>query len=986
MIRSKIFFLAILSILAINSAIAQRTKFNFNHNWKLHVGDVSNAERADFDDKNWKSITLPYAWNQDEAYLKDIVDLSTGIAWYRKTFQLPESADVKKTFVEFEGVRQVGEVYVNGEYVGLHENGVMAFGFDISTYLKPYPAENIIAVKTNNDWDYKEKFSNQKYQWSDRNFNANYGGIPKNVYLHTTTSEVYQTLPLYSSLGTTGTYVYATDIDIEKKQANIHVSTQVRNESKKSAEIQLNIIIKDLDGEKVLSFEGVKHELAAGGTYDFHAADTLRNAHFWSIGYGYLYDVTSEILIDGKVVDAVNTRTGFRKTAFKDGMIYLNDRVAMMKGYAQRTSNEWPSLGMSIPAWLSDYSNSLILKENGNYVRWMHVTPWKQDVESADRVGLILAMPAGDAEKDVFDYRWTQRTSLMRDAIIYNRNNPSILFYECGNESVSEEHMAEMKTIRNMYDPFGGRAIGSREMLDSKEAEYGGEMLYINKSADIPLFATEYCRDEASRKYWDDYTTPYHKNGEGPLYRGKPASDYNRNQDGLAIENTTRWFDYWEMRPGTGTRVSSGGAKIIFSDSNTHHRGEENFRRSGSTDAMRIPKDSYWAHDIIWDGWVDTDTVKAHILGHWNYDKGTVKDEVVISTADEVELFVNGKSLGKGEQSKRFIFTFKDVKFAAGEVKAVGYIDGKKVCESSHTTAGEPYAVRLSTIERLGGMLADGQDVAIVEVEVIDEKGQRCPTALNMIDFKLSGVGEYIGGIAMGEGNYIGQTTLPVECGVNRIFVRSINNKAGKMKITASSKGLKSDNVSILTKETDTQDLSEVLTYDALPSYLNEGETLATPSYTVSRVAIPVTSIVAGSNQEDACKTIDDNELSQWDNDGNLATAHIEYTLKRKANINQVVLKLAGWRSKRYPIDVYIDSKKVWSDKTPTSLGYVTLTFEPTEGQTVKLALSGSTKEDGSQFSFEELAGHIEGAGNEDKKGSNGALRIVEVEFYEQAK
>ena len=103
----------------------------------------------------------------------------------------------------------------------------------------------------------------------------------------------------------------------------------------------------------------------------------------------------------------------------------------------------------------------------------------------------------------------------MRDAIIYNRNNPSILFYECGNESISREHMIEMKAIRDKYDPHGGRAIGSREMLDIREAEYGGEMLYINKSKHHPMWAMEYCRDEGLRKYWDEYSYPYHKNGEG---------------------------------------------------------------------------------------------------------------------------------------------------------------------------------------------------------------------------------------------------------------------------------------------------------------------------------------------------------------------------------------------------------------------------------------------------------------------------------------
>lgn len=112
----------------------------------------------------------------------------------------------------------------------------------------------------------------------------------------------------------------------------------------------------------------------------------------------------------------------------------------------------------------------------------MHVTPWKQDVESCDRVGVIQVMPAGDAEKDAVGRWWGQRLELMRDAIIYFRNNPSILFYESGNESISKEHMLEMIAIRDKYDPYGGRAMGSREMLDIREAEWGGEMLYINKS------------------------------------------------------------------------------------------------------------------------------------------------------------------------------------------------------------------------------------------------------------------------------------------------------------------------------------------------------------------------------------------------------------------------------------------------------------------------------------------------------------------------
>ena len=188
-----------------------------------------------------------------------------------------------------------------------------------------------------------------------------------------------------------------------------------------------------------------------GETITLKAASEVDNLHFWSWGYGYLYTVKTSLWVDGRKVDEVATRTGFRKTRFGKGMIWLNDRVIQMKGFAQRTSNEWPGVGMSVPAWLSDYSNHLMVEGNANLVRWMHVTPWKQDIESCDRVGLIQAMQAGDAEKDCEGRQWEQRTELMRDAIIYNRNNPSILFYECGNESISRE-IGVLSALNYSYD------------------------------------------------------------------------------------------------------------------------------------------------------------------------------------------------------------------------------------------------------------------------------------------------------------------------------------------------------------------------------------------------------------------------------------------------------------------------------------------------------------------------------------------------------
>lgn len=974
---------------------AEREKYNFNSDWKLKVGDIVQAEEMDYSDAEWKSVTLPHAFNEDEAFKLNIKDLTDTIVWYRKHFRLPADAKGRKVFIEFEGARQGIDLYVNGHLVGQHENGVMAFGFDLTAFVKP-GKENVIAARIDNNWDYAEKATGVKYQWSNRNFNANYGGLPKNVWLYVT-DKLYQTLPLYSNLQTTGVYIYAEDIQVRARKARIHAESEVKNEAKKSQTVGYLVELFDRDGKLVKSFCGEEKKINPGEKIVLSAESEVEGLHFWSWGYGYLYTVKTALCIEGKKTDEVITRTGFRKTRFADGKVWLNDRVIQLKGFAQRTSNEWPAVGMSVPAWLSDYSNGLMVKANANLVRWMHVTPWKQDVESCDCVGLIQAMPAGDAEKDCKGRQWEQRKLVMRDAIIYNRNNPSILFYECGNESISREHMLEMKKIRDEFDYHGGRAIGSREMLDIRDAEYGGEMLYINKSAHHPMWAMEYCRDEGLRKYWDNYSYPYHKDGEGnsayhSAATGKTkkqadASVYNRNQDSFTIENVIRWFDYWRERPGTGKRVSSGGAKIIFSDTNTHFRGVENYRRSGDTDPMRIPKDSYFAHQVMWDGWVDTENPRLHIVGHWNYEPGVVKPVYVVSNTDSVALFLNGKPMGQAQRDYHFLFTFDKIAFTPGVLEAVGYNDGKEAVRMQLRTAGKPAKLKLAAIQHPKGWKADGADLVLLQVEVVDAEGNRCPLANDLIHFTVEGPAEWRGGIAQGLDNYILSEKLPVECGVNRALLRS-SVTAGKVVVRAEAEGLASASLELVSSSVEVQNgLSTYIPGDDLEGSLDRGETPLSPSYVERAVDVAVLSAEAGINTEEACKSLDDNELSEWKNDGKASTAWIKYHLERIARVDEVCMKLTGWRMRSYPLEIYAGDELIWSGETEKSLGYVHLKVKPVPASEITIRLKGSSKEDDAFGQIVEVAAPV---ANEldlfkakDGDKTNHELRIVEVEFKE---
>ena len=1010
LLRTAPFVIAALSAVAPAQVHAQRGEYTFNDGWRMAVGEIAGAEKPEFDDAAWKAVTLPRAFNEDEAFKVDIHDLKGGITWYRKRFEAPATFSVGgKAFIEFEGVRQAGEVYINGVLAGGHENGATAFGVDASKLLKPAPFENVVAVRVDSDWKYKEKATGSGFQWNNNNFNVNYGGIHRAVRLHLT-GGLHQTLPLYQSLGTTGVYVWADQFDIKGRSATIHAESEVRNDTDRPRTFSYRVTLRNADGRPAGAFSGPTVTLAPGETRVVSAKGRVGNLNFWSWGYGYLYAVGTSLIEDGKAVDEVVTRTGFRKTGFGQGMVRLNDRVIQMHGYAQRTSNEWPALGTDIPPWISDFSNALLVESGGNLVRWMHIAPARQDVTSADRVGLLQAMPAGDAESDVTGRRWEQRKEAMTDAIVRFRNNPSIVFYEGGNENISEEHMAELKAIRDRFDPHGGRAIGSREMLDSKVAEYGGEMLYINKSATKPVWAMEYSRDEGARKFQDDFTPPFHKN----------SPDYNRNQDSHAVENVRRWHDYWRIRPGSGERVSSGGVNIIFSDSNTHFRGDNNYRRSGEVDAMRLPKEGFYAHQVMWDGWVDVERPRTHLIGHWNYAPGTVKDVLVVSSADKVELKLNGRSLGFGKKSDGFLFTFGQVAYAPGKLEAVGYdAESKVVSRGEVVTTGEPAALRLTPRTGPGGWRADGADLALVDVEVVDKDGRRVPTALNTVSFSTTGPVEWRGGIAQGDSlgrkpappastepqkaagadqvtlfpgaarsddNFILSKTLPVEAGINRVSLRS-TLEAGKVTLTAHAEGLPAASIALDVAAPAKADGRWPVGDDALPVSLVRGPTPATPSFKTWRTTIKPVETLAGANAADTRLAQDDDETTHWASDGQLANAWIEYRLDKAQVVDEVELKLIGWRLRAYPLRITMDGKVVYEGVAPKNLGYVTLPLRPTKGSRLRIALTGATEDRDGFGKIVEVTGARAGFDTgAEKVPTGGRLGIVEAELFRRAR
>ena len=836
-----------------------RATYNFNPGWKFAFGDAAGADQPGFNDAAWQDVSLPHTWNEIDSYRAYIAhsggdqsEKMFGIGWYRKHFKLPANADGQKVFIQFDGMRQAGRFFVNGQPVGKYENAITAVGLDVSKFVKFGGQDNVIAVKVDNDPGYKEEATGTPFEWNAKDFNPNFGGLNRDSTL-ILAGRIYQTLPLYENLQTTGIYVYPEKIDLKQKTADVKVEAQVVNETGDYASITLSAVVVDADGIVRAKLEGNTSDLVSGQTETFTAAGSLAGARFWDVKDPYLYHVYSMLSVNGKVVDVCDTTTGFRQTEFKGGVgtggVWLNGRFVWLTGYAMRSANDWPGLGGGYPDWMHDYTLKMVRESNGNYMRWMHVSPQRADVAACDRLGIVNVCPAGDKERLVTGRQWDQRAEVMRASMIFFRNNPSILFWEAGNTIVTPEQMVQMVAMRKEWDPHGGRVMGTRDNdlpAENKAltpmSEYYGVMIgqaaqtdaikgdeifrgyAIDRRDKAPLIETEDFRDEAGRNIWDDYTPPYFgfKPKAGTAKDGRPVDTWHWNSETFCLAAAMRYASYTRnMISNTDPAHSKWSAycSIYFADSDADGRQQGSYvlRVSGKVDGVRIPKQLYYVSRVMQNDQPDT-----HIIGHWNYPAGTKKAMyVAASNCDQVELFLNGKSLGTQTKPFKFvdnyggrtmgsaemaagtdsgyIYEFPDVTFAPGTIKAVATKGGKVVAQHEIQTAGDPAAIKLTLHTGAQGLQADGSDVALVDFEVVDAQGRRCPTDEARVDFAVTGPAVWRGGFNASKFNTTNNLYLDTDCGINRVAVRSTQT-AGEITVTATRAGLKPATVKIPAK------------------------------------------------------------------------------------------------------------------------------------------------------------------------------------------
>ncbi len=726
------------------------------------------------------------------------------------------------------------------------------------------------------------------FQWNCNDFNPVLGGLSRPVRV-IFKEGLHFTLPLYANLQSKGTYIWAENFRPESGTARIHAEAEVRNLTGRMLACRAELRIFGPENRLLASFLSGETEMspaeeagspvsivpedaysldAEAGRWipaaeedcapvrtDSPGAGMIRISGevsglvFWEPAHPALYRAELILTAEGRERDREEIITGFRQVSYDpDRGILINGHPVWLRGYAQRASNEWAESGI-VPEWMHDADAEWIRESNANHIRWMHVAASSEDIRACDRKGIACTQPAGDKEKETSGRQWRQRAELMRNILIAFRNHPSILFWEAGNNVISMAHMREMRLLKEELDPHGGRFMGCRTINTEDtlaESEYTGTMLNRHAARFLaehgPVTETEYSREEAPRRIWDDYSPPDYDYRNRYLGKGgkkqKGLDFYDLTSEELALANARGYSEFFFDRIGgaSGKNLYSACAALCWTDSAQHGRQSwsENGRMSGRVDAVRVKKQSFDVFRVM-----QSARPAVKILGHWNYPKkegnnyrahgkrfnGTWWEETEETVCRDPEkktvyvigsypvakvlLRINQREAGSCEAPENgFVFAFPNVDVTeSGVIEATGLDrEGRPVCRDRLETAGPPAALRLTVHTAPEGWKADGQDLCYADVEVTDREGRVCPLADCRIEFRTDGPAEFLGGYNSGrfDGNgrndsVIRKPFVYAECGTNRVLMRSLRT-AGTVRLTATAPGLPEAGTTIRTK------------------------------------------------------------------------------------------------------------------------------------------------------------------------------------------
>jgi len=752
---------------------------DFTEDWKFLLGDDSLAYSEKYDDLQWRTLNLPHDWSIEADFSADNPAspgggaLPGGVGWYRKTFIADKSFENKNSFIDFDGIYRKSQVWINGQMLGERPYGYSSFRYELTPYIK-IGEKNVIAVRVDNS----EQPNSRWYSGS---------GIFRNVWLVIVN-------PVH--VDHWGTYVTTTDVSTQS--ANIKIATRLKNETNDKADVELFTSLLDASGKEITKVNNPV-VIASGAVTETEQNLTVSHPQLWSIDQPYLYKILTQVKQNGKIIDDYETPIGIRSFSFDaEKGFFLNGEPIKIKGVCDH--HDLGCLGAAINYRAIERQLEILKAMGCNAIRTSHNPPAPELLDLCDKMGFVVMDESFDMwrrKKTTFDYsldfpEWHEKD--LTDFVMRDRNHPSVFMWSIGNEVMEQWSDIKADTL-NMQQ--ANILLNFASTLSRKDTTV--KAMHVNsmialKLADI-VKSLDPTRPVTSANNGTD-TTNY-------IFRSKAMdiigfnyheSDWDKavfqqkfpNQKFIITESTSAlgsrgyymmpsdsiyvWPKRWDIPfnqtvqqcsaydnchvPWGSTHEKSW--KIVKNDAHISgmfiwtgfdYLGEPTpfwwpSRSSyfGIIDLAGFPKDVYYMYQSEWN---DKNTV-LHIFPHWNWSKGdTIDVWAYYNHADEVELFLNGESLGRQSKPDDAFHVWWRVPFLPGTLKAVSYKDGKQVMTAEIKTAGDPTSIRLTADRQT--ITADGKDLSFVTVEVLDKDGNVVPIADNLIRFSVNGNGTIVG-------------------------------------------------------------------------------------------------------------------------------------------------------------------------------------------------------------------------------------------------
>ncbi|MEP4079905.1 glycoside hydrolase family 2 TIM barrel-domain containing protein [Haloferula sp.] len=737
-------------VLAFSTPVAMAARTSFDAEWKFIQQEVTGAEKPDHDDEKWRTLDVPHDWSIEGEYSKDnpMGDtggyLPAGIGWYRKTVAVPAEWKGKHVEIAFDGVYMNSTVWANGRKLGNRPYGWSSFAYDISDVVDESDSITF-AVRADNS-------KQPSARW--------YTG--SGIYAHTWIDVKDKV------------HVPASGVFVRTKGNEVFVDTELVNRGEASVKVQLKTSIRNKAGESVADSTSEMSLKAEGDSVSTQKL-ALKNPELWSDESPVLYTAVSEVLVDGKVVDTVRTRFGFREIEWKAATgMWLNGKNVKLRGVCNH--QDAGALGAAVPDKILRFRIEQLKAMGCNAIRVSHNPQTPIFYEICDEVGMLVMDEIFDGwkRKAAQDYggrffkEWWKRD--LTDWIKRDRNHPSIVIYSVGNETggpVGKELVARCHELDPTRPVTSGHS-GS-EFMDvhgvngsSEKNDWWEKLAKDKKFKDKVFIGTEnthtwqvrgfyrsqtWYRNGYPNKNQKPYKTPDLTKKEIFKYdwtagegRGNAKQIFNSSYDNAMVRLNSRLnIEQLRDKPIYAGSFRWTGHDYIGEAGYVHGGWPFKAFMGGAIDLANFEKDLYYLYQSQW-----TDEPMVHILPHWTHptmESGTEIPVWVYSNCDSVELFFGDKSLGKRRPGRAWNEMQCEwmVPWQPGSLTAVGYKNGRKVLEKRVRSAGAPAKIALSVDGE--PLAAEGKDIVQVRVATQDASGEFYPYGENRTHFHVSGPG-----------------------------------------------------------------------------------------------------------------------------------------------------------------------------------------------------------------------------------------------------